>query len=238
MGSTRLPGKVCLPIMGRPMLEIELERLKACTCIDEIILATSNLETDNMVAEIGDHMGIRVFRGSEDDVLDRYYQAATMAQAQNIMRVTGDCPLIDCTICAATVSLYNSNTYDYVRTSPQVAEGLDCEVFSYAALKQAWEHAEIPMEREHVTYYINRDPKRFSLAELPMERDDSNYRVTVDEQDDFNVVSAIFEALTPKHGLHFSFDAVRDFLDNSPEVSKLNSTIIRNESFLKDLSKS
>lgn len=235
MGSSRLPGKVVKEVLGRPLIGYEIERLRLCKGIEEIILATSDMDSDDPVAAVGERLGVTVFRGSEADVLDRYYQASRLAKSDFIMRATGDCPLIDPAICDAVISTFFTQKVDYIITSPKVAEGLDCEVMTKAALETAWHEAELLSEREHVTLFIRNRPDRFKCLELDAPEDNSNYRITVDEPEDFMVVEAILKALTPVHGLTFSFEHVRDFLDTHPEVMGLNSTIIRNEGLIKSL---
>lgn len=237
MGSSRLPGKVCKTILGRPMLEYEINRLRTCRNIDSIVLATSALAQDTPVAQLGEALGIEVFRGSEDDVLDRYFHAASRSKADPIVRITGDCPLIDPAICDQTIEAFQGNKADYVCTSESIAEGLDCEVFSYDALTKAWTNAALKSEREHVTLYIRNHPELFNCFEYKGERDDSAYRVTVDEPEDFEVVTAILKALFPKFGFNFSFEVIRDYLDSHPEIYTLNSRITRNEGLIKSLEK-
>lgn len=235
MGSTRLPGKVVKPALGRPLVEYEIKRLQQCKGIKDLVLATSDMNEDDPIAEVGRALGISVFRGSQSDVLDRYYQAASSVSATHIMRVTGDCPLIDPAICDSTVEKFFSTGADYIATSPRYAEGLDCEVFTFAALEAAWKEAELDSEREHVTLFIRNRPERFVCELLDNPRDDSHYRITVDEPQDFEVVQAVLNALIPEHGLSFSFDHVRSFLDTHPNICNLNSQIIRNEGLIKSL---
>ncbi|WP_285906373.1 glycosyltransferase family protein [Pseudodesulfovibrio pelocollis] len=235
MGSSRLPGKILKPVLGRPLLAHEIERLKRCTSLREIVLATSDQPGDDSVAALGAELGVHIFRGSESDVLDRYTQAARAFDARNVMRVTGDCPLIEPAICDRTVASFFDAEADYITTPPRVAEGLDCEVFTRAALETAWTEARRPSEREHVTLFIRNRPDRFRCLETPHDSDDSGYRVTVDEPEDLTVVTAILEALVPLHGLAFTFSHVRDFLDAHPEIRALNSDIVRNEGLIKSL---
>jgi spore coat polysaccharide biosynthesis protein SpsF len=235
MGSSRLPGKILKPVLGRPLLTYEIERLKRCTILREIVLATSDLPEDDPVAALGAELGIHVFRGSESDVLDRYAQAARACDARYVMRVTGDCPLIEPAICDRTVTRFFEARADYIATPPQVAEGLDCEVFTRAALEAAWNEARRPSEREHVTLFIRNHPDRFRCFETLHDSDDSGYRVTVDEPEDLAVVKAILEALVPLHGLAFTFSQVREFLDAHPNIRSLNSAIVRNEGLIKSL---
>ncbi len=235
MGSSRLPGKVIRHVLGKPLIAYEIERLKQCERIQNIVLATSDKPSDDPIAAVGEELGVMVFRGSESDVLDRYYQAAKATNATTIMRVTGDCPLIDPEICNATIRDFFTQDADYIMTSPRFAEGLDCEVFTFAALEASWKEAELASEREHVTLFIRNRPERFTCIMLENDVDDSHYRVTVDEPEDFTVIKAILEALIPKHDLNFSFADVREYLDAHQDILSLNSTIVRNEGLIKSL---
>lgn len=235
MGSTRLPGKVLKNVLDSPLIAYEIKRLRQCESIEDIILATSDMDSDAPIVETGKELGVKVFQGNESDVLDRYYQASKLADTNYIMRATGDCPLIDPGICDSAVRRFFEKKADYIVTSSDIAEGLDCEVFTAKALKTAWENATLSSEREHVTLFIRNRPKQFNCIELPAAQDDSRYRVTVDEPEDFFVVKKILENLVPTFGLGFTFDQVRDFLDSNPEIAAHNSRIIRNEGLLKSL---
>jgi len=235
MGSSRLPGKILKPVLGRPLLAWEIDRLKQCASIGKIVLATSDQPGDDPVASLGAELGVHVFRGNETDVLDRYMQAARAFDAGHIMRVTGDCPLIEPALCDRSAAHFFETGADYVATPPRVAEGLDCEVFTRAALETAWQEARRPSEREHVTLFIRNRPDRFTCLTTPHETDDGAYRVTVDEPEDLAVVKAILEALVPIHGPAFTFAHVRDFLDAHPDIRALNSDIVRNEGLIKSL---
>ena len=166
MGSSRLPGKVIRHVLGKPLIAYEIERLKQCERIQNIVLATSDKPSDDPIAAVGEELGVMVFRGSESDVLDRYYQAAKATNATTIMRVTGDCPLIDPEICNATIRDFFTQDADYIMTSPRFAEGLDCEVFTFAALEASWKEAELASEREHVTLFIRNRPERFTCIKI------------------------------------------------------------------------
>jgi len=238
MGSTRLPGKVLRQVLGRPLLWYEIERLRRCRAIDKIVLATSDQPADNPLAEFGREMGLDVYRGAENDVLDRYTQAARLHDAGHIMRVTGDCPLIDPDICTRVVQRYFDTGADYVVTSQEFAEGLDCEVFSRRMLELAWAEARLGSEREHVTLFFHNNADRFQLHELENGRDDSWCRITVDEPEDFELVRNVLEALYPKLGPEMNFDDVRKYLDEHPEIQAINKHIVRNQGLALSLGRS
>ncbi len=228
MNSTRLPGKVLMPVLGKPLLAYQLERLRLAKRIKSIVLATTIDKADDLVAAFGQEQGIQVYRGSEQDVLDRYYQAARENSFQHIMRVTADCPLIDPILCDAVVQQYFGFGLDYIRSGQQVAEGLDCEVLSFDALERSWKDAKLDFEREHVTAFIRHRSGDFKTGIFSSSVDDSAYRITVDEPEDFEVVKAVLESLYPRHGVNVLMEDVRTFFKEHPEIFALNSDVVRN----------
>ena len=237
MMSTRLPGKVLKPIMGRPMLSYQIERLRFCRSLDEIIIATTINSNDDPIIAFAEKEGLKFYRGSEEDVVDRYYQTAKKFRIDPIVRVTSDCPLIDPALCDHFIQVYINSNVDYVHTGNTFAEGLDCEIISFNALEKIWREASLKSEREHVTLYLNNHPELFKKFTLVSETDDSRYRICVDEPEDFSVVKMIFEALYRNNAQPFSFAKVKNFLDNNPSIYKLNSSVMRNEGLLKSLAK-
>lgn len=235
MNSTRLPGKILLKIMSRPLLSYQVERLRLCRRIDDIIIATTTNEEDDPVTELAQNEGLKCYRGSEDDVLDRYYRASRKYNVKHIMRITGDCPLVQADICDRIVDVYFNSGADYVHTGETFAEGLDCEVVSFHALSQVCRGERLKSEHEHVTLYIRNHPEKFRIITVENETDDSKYRITVDEKEDFLVVKAIFENLYAGKDRCFTIGEVKSFLDMHPEICKQNAHITRNEGFLKSL---
>src|SRR5215470_15506655 len=156
MGSTRLPGKVLLDIAGQPMLGRVISRVCRAKTIEQIVVATSTAAADDAVSAFCAERGIVCFRGSETDVLDRYYQAARLVQAKTIVRITADCPLLDPEVIDLTVSRFLEGGWDYISNvnPPTFPDGLDTEVFSFAALERAWREATSVTHREHVTPYL------------------------------------------------------------------------------------
>jgi len=238
MGSTRLPGKVLLPILGRPMLHYQIERIHRCPGVDRIVVATTTAPYDDTVEIWCANNRILCHRCPEDNVLERYVQAARRFHAERIVRLTGDCPLLDPVVCGRIIASHAAAGVDYARTGQSFAEGLDCEVLTTEALERAHREARLPSQREHLTMYIVENPNRFSLLTVENEMDEGRYRITVDEPADFEVVSRIFEALYPQRGPDFGFFQIRCYLDAHPEIMALNSTIIRNEGYLKSLDQS
>ncbi|MEF2145599.1 MAG: glycosyltransferase family protein [Desulfovibrionaceae bacterium] len=237
MGSTRLPGKVLREVLGRPLLAYQIERVQRFACLRTLVVATSDLPGDDPVAELGRKLGVRVYRGSENDVLDRYYQAAREIGSETVMRLTGDCPLVDAASCDRVVAEFFRQGLEHVCTGKSYAEGLDCEVFSFALLEEVWKRAEKAFEREHVTSYVRNNPGVFRSAYVENEVDDSRYRITVDEPEDFEVVRAVFEALYPLHGADFGMERIRPFLDGHSEIFNLNSHVVRNEAVVKAIAR-
>ncbi len=233
MTSTRLPGKVLMKVFKKPLLWYQVERIRNCRNIDEIIIATTTNNEDDLIVGFAENVGLRFYRGSEHDVLDRYYQCAKDINADHILRLTGDCPLIDPAICDRMIENYRTASVNIAHTGPTFAEGLDCEVFSFWSLKTAWQNAELVSEREHCTLYIHNHPEIFKKFTLENDTDDSKFRFTVDQYEDFLVVKAIIENLFPVRSINFSFSDIKRFLDLNPEIFRINSSIIRNEGLKK-----
>lgn len=235
MGSTRLPGKVLMPVLGRPLLAFMLERLARCRSFDAVVVATTTEPGDDTVVKVASECGVAVYRGSQDDVLDRYWQAAREAKADVVVRLTADCPLIEPGVCDAVVALLGEpDPCDYAATSPRFAEGLDCEAMTMASLQRSWKEATLRSEREHVTLYIRNHQELFTCKVLDNPVDESHFRVTVDEPADFEVISAVIAGLYPGHPV-FGFASVRTYLESHPEVAAKNSAILRNEGLIKSL---
>lgn len=232
MGSTRLPGKVLKDINGRPMLSYMLERVLAAKTIDQVAIATSVELSDNQIAEFCQGENITCYRGSLEDVLDRYYQTALKLKCDVVVRLTADCPLIDPEIIDAVVDMYQSNDYDFVaNTIPPNAtfpDGMDVEVFSVELLERAWREAKKSSEREHVTFYFWKNPQIFSIYRYDIPENLSKYRLTVDYYEDFEVVSCLIKELYPQNFL-FTLTDIINFLDTHPNIMKRNMGIISNQ---------
>ena len=229
LSSSRLPGKVLKKIMGRPMLELQLERLGRCRKIDKLIVATSVAREDRAIADLCDQLRVEVFRGDLDDVLDRFYQAASNYQPEHLIRLTGDCPLTDPGLIDELIEFYFASDCDYASNSlePTLPDGLDAEVFSFAALKCAWEEARLPSEREHATLYIHTHPALFKAANWKYSRNFSHLRWTVDEPEDYELICRIYEELYPAN-TSFTWKDVLALLDRRPELAKINTAFRRN----------
>ncbi|MBI4685898.1 MAG: glycosyltransferase family protein [Nitrospirae bacterium] len=234
--STRLPEKVLKPILGRPMLSLEIERILKSRRIDKLIVATSSDLPDERIEGLCNSMGINCFRGSLDDVLDRFYNAALLYKPDHIVRITGDCPLIDPYIIDTVIEFYINGGFDYVSNAlqPTFPDGMDVEVFAFTALATAWREASLPSHREHVTPFINQQCDRFKVGNFENAVDLSFLRWTVDEPEDFQLVTQIFEALY-SNGKIFTMKDILEYIEKRPELKTMNAMHVRNEGFQKSL---
>lgn len=230
MSSTRLPGKVLKPILGEPMLLRQLERLRRSHHLDLLVVATSTSTEDDPIAQVCQARGIDCFRGSLDDVLDRFYQAVRIFPGDTVVRLTADCPLTDPEVIDAVIDFYQAGDYDYVSNvlEPTFPDGLDVEVFGRACLEAAWREAKVSSDREHVTPFIYHHPDRFRVGSYRGTSDLSAWRWTVDEPADFQLVNAVYEALYQTVP-DFSTRDILNFLSTHPDIAHLNVHFRRNE---------
>jgi glutamate-1-semialdehyde 2,1-aminomutase len=228
MGSARFPGKVMMPICGTPMIGLLLGRLTGSARVDQVMLATSVDSRNDPLAEYVRKLGYSVFRGDEDDVLDRYYLAAKEVGADSVVRITGDCPLIDPVVVDEIIFKFHNDGVDYASNTlpPTYPDGLDTEVFTFRALEMAWSQARASGEREHVTPFI-RDSGKFSCVNVAYEIDFSEERWTVDEPEDFEVVRKVFEYFNPQND--FSWLDVLELRREQQDWFVGNRHIIRDE---------
>ncbi|UYO93980.1 aminotransferase class III-fold pyridoxal phosphate-dependent enzyme [Pollutimonas sp. M17] len=228
INSTRLPNKVLKPIAGRPMIEVLLARLACATEIDEIVVATSRDNQNQSLTDAVAQLGYRCYSGSENDVLDRFVQAARAASADVVVRITGDCPLTDPVLVDEVVKRFKAAKVDYVSNTspPSYPDGLDIEAFTFAALECAAREANKGFDREHVTPYL-RENGKFRKANIQNEEDLSGFRWTVDEKVDYDVISAIFNHFAPD--IHFGWRQVLELQRAQPRLFAANQTLIRNE---------
>jgi spore coat polysaccharide biosynthesis protein SpsF len=225
--SSRLPRKVLLPILGTPMLRHELDRIARARAIHALLVATSVDASDDPIAALCASTGHECFRGSLDDVLDRFYRAASAHAPQLVVRLTADCPLIDPAVIDAVIDLARASGADMAVTDESFPDGLDVEVVRFDVLAQAWAEATRPSDREHVTLFVRRQPERFRIAPLPNDRDRSRLRLTVDEPQDFDLVQRIYQALYPANPAFTTNDVVA-LLEAHPELTAINRGIERN----------
>jgi len=238
MGATRLPDKVLKEVCGKTLLEHLFLRLAMCKTIDNVIVATTDSPNDDAVAELTTSLGRLVYRGSEQDVLDRYYQAAKKCGADTIVRITADCPLMDSRIVDMVVERFvrGKGKHHYVSNinPPTYPDGMDVEVFSFTALERAWREGKLPSEREHVTPYIRNHPEFFSTTNVAHPVDLSAFRLTVDEPRDLELITQILNSLYPTNPT-FSMEDTMQLLHARPELLSINSDIKRNEGMKKSL---
>ena len=235
MGSTRLPGKVLAEIAGKPMLWHVVERVRQARAVDQVIVATSVAAADDTLAEYCKGAGVPVFRGSENDVLDRYYQAARAHGVATVVRITADCPFIDPGIIDRAIAKYRESGADYVTNTLQrgFPDGLDTEVFSFAALERAWKEAQRETEREHVTPYI-RLSGCFDVQGVACQDGEGrpDLRLTVDQPEDLQFARAVYQSMGDAR---FTLPDLMSLLDQHPELTGINHGIIRNEGYYKSL---
>ena len=219
MSSQRLPGKVLMDICGKPMLQRVIDRVKQAKLVDNIVVATTTKPLNRNIIRLAEECNVRSYVGSEDDVLDRYYQAVVNLSSlkihwETIVRITADCPLIDPKVIDKVIRYYLDNGYDYVSNVGNYPDGFDVEVFSYKALKKAWEEATNPYDREHVCTYILKDWSlevgRLEYSGLPYPR---SIRFQVNTIEDLNFVRRIYGKLGDK----FYLEDVLKLLENENE---------------------
>lgn len=236
VGSSRLPGKVLKKINAKSLLEIHIQRVLKSKHLDKIIVATT-VEPDAIeICSICDQIGVSYFRGSLENVLDRFYQTAKNEQPDYVVRLTSDCPLIDSSIIDEIIQTCIEGKYDYVSNTlkPTYPDGMDVEVFKFSALETAWKEATLQSEKEHVTPYIWKNSSfyegsLFKSFSIELDHDYSEYRLTVDEQKDFELINYLIEHI----GDDKSWNKYVEYLNEHPDLLKINSSIKRNEGYIK-----
>ena len=235
--SSRLPGKVLKPILGQAMILRQLERLGRVNGIDRLVLATSDDPSDDELARVVEGAGVPVFRGELDNVLARFHHAALrFGPCRHVARMTGDCPVTDAGVIDEVIRVHLAHDNDYTTNAqvPSYPHGMDVEVMTWAGLEESFANAELPSEKEHVTLYLKNHPEKFRLENIRHEPDWSHYRVTVDEPEDFEVVSRIYEALYERNPAFDMLDIVR-LLDAHPALREINSGMDRHAGLNKSL---
>ncbi|MDR3255481.1 MAG: glycosyltransferase family protein [Synergistaceae bacterium] len=238
MASSRLPGKILKDIHGKPMLQYELERLRKIPSLDEIVVATTRSAADDAVADFCGRFGALAYRGSEHDVLSRYYEAARLYGADVVVRFTADCPLVDPCLSERVIRHYldEAGSFDYCsvdvkETTRPYPRGMDTEVFSMKALAEAHAEGVSQAEREHVTYFIYNRPARYRIWFATADRDLSNYRLTVDAPEDFELVGEIINyfARAKPAKPNFALKDIIALLDGNPKLANLNKSVRQKE---------
>lgn len=227
MGSERFPGKVIKPLLNKPMILHTLYRLSKSKYINELILATSELEKENLLVKIVREAKFNVFRGSEDNVLDRYKKASDLYNGDIIIRVTGDCPLIDPVIVDNVISHFIMNDYDYVRLDvpDSFIRGFDVEVFSKEALDKVFKLAKEDRHKEHVTLYMYENKDKFKIGYVKGEElYNKNYRLCVDTKEDLELVTNIYEHFKDEF---ITAKEIVKYLDDNLKLAQINLEVIQ-----------
>jgi spore coat polysaccharide biosynthesis protein SpsF len=236
MGSSRLPGKVMMEIKGTPLLGLLIERIKDSKLLDGIILATSTDKKDQAIENFCKKNNINCFRGNENDVLDRVLSAAKKYNAEIIVQITGDCPLVDSKLIDDIIRFYFNNNYDYISTfnTRTFPVGYDVRVFSVKLLDEISQITKDPEDREHVSIYIIKHPEKYKIGSFiaPKGLNHPEYRLVVDEKEDFELVKKIFENFST---FTFSIKDVTTFLEKNPSLALINKNITHKQFKLKEL---
>ena len=236
MGSTRLPGKVMLDVEDqKPILYFVIKQLQKSKLIDKIVVATTINEEDDQIVNYSKDLGIDYFRGSTKDVLERYYQSAKEYSISTIVRIPADKPLIDPEIADMMIDIFKNNSYDYMTNflpNPTYPGGTEVEIFTMKALKRAWENAELPSEKEHVTNYFTNNEAKFKIKNIENLENFSHLRWVVDRREDLELVRIIVSKIKKRPIL------MRDIIDlfkKEPELIKINKSVNKEEGNLKSI---
>ena len=237
VGSSRLPCKVLTDICGKTDLQWVIERVRRSRLVDEVMVVTS-IEKNNLpLIKLCIELDTRIFIGSENDVLDRYYQAAKLIRPEYVIRITADCPLFDWKYLDMAIEQLKPES-DYMSDCTEsFPDGLDIEIIKYEALAKSWKEANMSSEREHVTQYIRRHPELFVIQDLkcPIERIGEK-RWTLDEEEDLEFITTVYTYFVKqKKKEDFSTKEILEYLENNPEVEKINNKFIRNEGLIKSI---
>lgn len=234
MGSSRLPGKILMPIKGKPMLWHVINRLRHSRLAGQVAVATTIEPSDDPVTVMCRRNDIFCFRGSSYDVLDRYYQTALIMGSDVIVRITADCPLLDSAVVDKVIEVYLQSQFDYVSNvnPPTYPDGLDVEVFGMKPLQVVWSKAVKKSDREHVTPFFREHPELFRQANVTNAQDLSQLRWTVDEQADLTFIRQVYERIG--HEV-FSMDETLALMGMNPDLERINRGILRNVGYIKSL---
>ena len=235
MGSSRLPGKVLMKLNENcSTLDFVLNQLSFSTLIDKIIIATTNLEQDDIIEQTAKNLGIECFRGNSDDVLDRYYNCAKKFQMDNIVRITSDCPLIDPNLIDYGINKFYEGDYDYLSNSLEETypHGLDYQILKFKTLKTIFNNANLNSEKEHVIPYVVNNKEKFKIFNLKNKENFSKFRVTLDWPDDLILLKKIVNDVKSRPIL---MDDILSVFRKNPEYQKINSVHPRHEGYKKSL---
>ncbi len=228
MTSSRLPGKVLMPLAGKPAMERLVERLKRSRYLDEIVVATTINKADDPIAELAEKIGVKCFRGSEEDVLKRVLDAAKSVNADIIVEITGDCPLVDPVLVDRGVEDFFSGDYDYSANNHPFSypDGFDIQVFPISVLAEVDKLTDDPVDRVHVSCYIYNHPEKFKLHNWQAEKENHrpDMRLTLDEKADYELLNIIFEKFIPAKE-NFSASDIIKFLKENPALLEINKKV-------------
>ena len=237
LGSSRLPGKILKSYKHYNLLNVLIQRLKRSKKVKDIIIATTTLIEDDKIVKFCVTNSIKFFRGSKNNVLERYYNASKKFNVKNIIRITSDCPLIDPIILDKMILEFKKRKLDYLsNTYPEPStypDGMDIEIFTFNSLQLANKYSTKKSEKEHVTLYIRRQ-KKFKTLRTDLTKDKSNYRLTVDYLKDYNLFKNLIDKFKNKI-FYVEMNEITEFLDKNPRLIKYQKKILRNEKFIKDL---
>ena len=236
LGSTRLPNKILLDLEGASVLARVIQRVQASTQVDEVVVASTENEEDKALSAICQRNNIEIYYGSENDVLDRFYQVAKRFNMDHIVRITADCPFIDPKIVDAVVSAHIKESVDYTSNTLKETypDGEDVEIFTFAALEKAWKGAKLKSEREHVTSFIRNKKSSCSMFNVENSEDLSSKRWTLDCPEDYEFIRVIYKNLYEREKI-FGIEDILKFLKLHPELEEINSHIMRNEGYKKSI---
>ena len=233
-GSRRLPNKILKDIEGKPSLLRMLDRVSRSKLIEEIVVATTINDEDVEVVNVVSTNGYKVFVGSCEDVLDRYYQAAKLFKPEYVIRLTADCPLLDWRVIDEAIEFVDDDIDDLAMISETFPDGEDVEIVKFSALERAWKEARLSSEREHVTIYIKNHPEKFKIRDFINQNGNwGKERWTLDEKEDLEVIRYIYKHFSPR--TDFSMSEIYEYLQKTPFVRMLNQKYIRNEGLLVSL---
>jgi spore coat polysaccharide biosynthesis protein SpsF len=239
MGSSRLPGKVMKEIKNKPLLHYMINQIKACTKVSEIIIATTNLKEDEQIVSFGELSNVHVFKGSSEDVLDRYYRCAKENKSKSFVRLSGDSPFIDSNIIDQCISKFENNNVDYLSNTIKKTKGIwvegnngfpigmSVEVFTFNALEEAWKKSTKSSDREHVTEYIFHNPSSFKLESMEYIENLSDLRLVIDYLEDYNLATKIITSFP--EGELFTIKKLKNFLNQNPKLKMINSIHIQHD---------
>ena len=228
-GSTRFPNKVFADINGKPLLWHVVDRLRYTKTIDDIVIATTTNKMDDQIELWATEEGVKCYRGSEDDVLNRYYSASVAFPSDAVVRVTADDPFKEPAVIDKVVNMLWEEKCDLVTNNfpPSFPEGLDCEAFTFETLEKMEQSANDSFEREHVTQYVYHNPSYFKVGNITSDVCLSSYRWTIDTKEDYNMVKAIYEHRIDTNGEILLMDEILQILKRHPEIAKLNDSVKR-----------